>query len=112
MSKQHHSPEFWQDKGVSALTDADGNLIATFAPTERRDANRDRVLSCVNACAGLEDPEKALEAARQALEMMVEFYDNVGRVRPGEGRLVRDERLEILSWRHQALALLTPKADQ
>ena len=61
----------------------DGNIIAIISPvkyiTEQDQANAERIVACVNACAGIEDPAEAIKAAQDALQELIsvgcEFYD-------------------------------------
>jgi hypothetical protein len=84
-----HTPEPWEQMGGSSAIvavselerDEDGNRVAVaqcgdeISPLaglkygDERDANAARIVSCVNACAGLADPAEALRVAREALEL-------------------------------------------
>ncbi len=111
-----HTPTPWKPTkfgqagsyGASLLGPADVS-IAHFADNgtygkesysitkKEAEANAARAAECVNACAGIQDPAKAIEDATQALGLLCEFAKNKG----WEGSAWDDAKA--------ALQLLTPK---
>ena len=72
----HHTLEPWNVSptplGNIRIADSGENTIALItsgAGKRKRGANAKRIVACVNACAGIEDPAKALAAAVEALLM-------------------------------------------
>jgi hypothetical protein len=69
-----HAPEPWAKRAYTRhlqVHDAIGCVVVVttgtdFAPSKNR-ANVERIVACVNACAGIADPAAALAAARDAL---------------------------------------------
>lgn len=47
-------------------------------PANARKANANRIVACVNACAGIEDPASAISDAREALELALEVIEATG----------------------------------
>jgi len=90
-----HTNEPWHVVNEFAfdLVDSDGGLFASFNFLD--DANR--AVQCVNACAGIEDPAKAIEAAREALKTLREalFSDDIGVCRRAD--LLAIEALQLLT---------------
>lgn len=80
MSKTPHTPEPWTAKASNTdgywwFIESPSGLVAdlsdsTFEPRTDR-ANARRAAACVNACAGMKDPDKEITAMRQALEDIV-----------------------------------------
>jgi hypothetical protein len=60
--------------------DDDGErIVAAYGDSpEERDFRMKRIVACVNACAGIEDPAKAIEDARQVLRLLCEHAKNNG----------------------------------
>lgn len=58
-----------------------------------------RIVACVNACAGIEDPAKAIQAARGAIQHLLEW----------EPRVKGADEAEAWDEARKALQLLTPK---
>ena len=65
------------------------------------EASTRRIVSCVNACAGIADPEKAIPAMYEALEA-------VARLNEGQGRL---NLCEVAGQARAALALAKGESD-
>lgn len=66
-----HTPEPW----LKCTYHQGGIIISTDENPPLRllgrmgyDADRDRTIQCVNACAGIENPEEAIREAREALD--------------------------------------------
>lgn len=120
MDKPKHSPEPWEagwGRGVTGATCPTGapfcggrkwpftiirkgfEVLAVLPmqedQTESHEANAARIVACVNALAGVEDPAKALQAARDALEKAALLARETAPI-------MEDDFVE-------ALALLTPK---
>lgn len=53
-------------------------IICEKPNDETRDAIADRIVSCVNALAGIENPQEALRMAREALQNMLDLQDQMG----------------------------------
>jgi len=57
----------------------DGNIVAVVAPyphiTEQDVANADRIVACVNACAGIKDPVATLQGVRAALKFVIHHHN-------------------------------------
>lgn len=79
-----HTPEPWAPFGkVHECTISGHTVIRDYLDTPiayvayMDDANR--IANCVNACAGIENPEEAIREAREAIENIVsvgrEYYD-------------------------------------
>jgi tagatose-1,6-bisphosphate aldolase len=62
MSKQFHSPEPW-DYSRKFIFDNEACIVADCA--DRQDAAR--IVACVNACEGIEDPEDFIKTAEKAV---------------------------------------------
>ena len=74
MSDQEHSPEPWVAAPSMELSDAAGDPVAEFFWTP----DRDFALACVNACAGIAEPEKAIPALVEALQLCNEVLTEPG----------------------------------
>jgi hypothetical protein len=98
MSNSKHTPEPWM-KGFFHVYDADGCEIADCMSdvylTYHDQANAARIVECVNACAGIENPSYAIAFAIDALKMA----DHV--------RGTRDDIVEVGNALRKALELLT-----
>lgn len=76
MSAQGHTPEPWHCDDREFLWGADGALVANFnmarntRPMSQEEcaANAARTIACVNACAGLPDPERDVKDMRECLQ--------------------------------------------
>jgi hypothetical protein len=80
MPKQTHSPEPWYLMGYDAKEEraiiyGDGTETKLYqvaimdGDTKAiRKADGDRIVACVNACGGIDDPAKAIEALRAIIE--------------------------------------------
>lgn len=92
--------EPWELNENLEIVDRDGSVIASLlnyaGEVDKRGIRTDgrRIVACVNACAGVEDPAAAIQAAREAL---AEFVDMTG---PMGGRFFFPEQ------RDKALAAL------
>ena len=96
-----HTPEPWK---VGAILDdvdsSDGKLIAAVYPcedslSEIRQANASRIVACVNACAGMEDPAKELfklHTERQAMQHTIDLLQKKNAELKTELANVRKER--------------------
>jgi hypothetical protein len=79
-----HTPEPWNHSadlphhGCRLIHAADGYLVADAGRITRRtgdemDSNARRIVACVNACAGMKDPQAEIAALRAALEPFAEL---------------------------------------
>jgi len=69
-----HTPEpWWEDQGTITSGEPDApRVVAVYFNTD----NRDRVIACVNACAGMEDPAKEIAELRETIALFVrEAYE-------------------------------------
>ena len=80
---------------VPTRSQADGH--PDMYPAERID----RAVQCVNACAGIEDPKAAIDAARRHLGIMTELVE----LKAGNDEMLAGEIADA----RRALALLTPE---
>jgi len=70
----NHTPEPWEARradhwGSYRIRPAEIWLGASSSMAEdEQAANAARIVKCVNACAGIENPAEAIRAAREALE--------------------------------------------
>ena len=85
-----HTPEPWRKWGENAITDGQDEIVAEtllrkedrLLPTNNmRGANANRIVSCVNACKGIPDPETtvpelvaALQAVTLHIDQMRQYY--------------------------------------
>jgi len=73
-----HTPEPWKIYGSDELPlaiiqdDEDGMGIIEFTQNGVNPANAKRIVSCVNACQGIEDPETTI---KELIEMLGEVLD-------------------------------------
>ena len=78
MSK--HTPEPWyfeQDAGFcSEIYSDNGGSVCTFVE-DPSPVDVDRILSCVNACAGMEDPAKEIAEMRMQRDELLEALDDL-----------------------------------
>lgn len=82
-----HTPEPWVVRNVGSRSEPMMNIYAARiagreprhhvaivatgdSPQPMEDANAARIVSCVNALAGIPDPEAAIKAVREALELV------------------------------------------
>lgn len=85
MSEKKHTPLPWRANGSCLIGAPDdenpqGYLVAQVGYSgnaDEDDSNREFILQCVNACAWIEDPEKAIGMARTALSMALHTDINV-----------------------------------
>lgn len=64
-----NAPTPWQN-APAYVVDATGLPVAEvefFGDYERDEQIRNRIVACVNACAGMDDPQKEIAALREAL---------------------------------------------
>jgi hypothetical protein len=81
-----------------------GNAVATVNPKRPEAAyNANRIAQCVNACAGIADPEAAIQAAREVLTDLAAMP--VARAYPDGPCLYREDMEAVKA----ALAQLSPK---
>ena len=70
---QFNEPWRWANERVfdnnysTGILDASSNLIFVFSIGCYK-GHRDRIVQCVNSCAGINDPAAAIQAAREALQ--------------------------------------------
>lgn len=69
MGKQFHSPEPWSYR-FSAIFDNNGCCVVDWV-TDRQDAAR--IVDCVNACSGMEDPAAEIKALKHAAQQRDEL---------------------------------------
>lgn len=73
MSITKHTPEPWGDHAINkpdhgVIHAMRGAHIGTLKSSDSRsDSNAARIVACINACAGIEDPAAALSNVRQLL---------------------------------------------
>jgi len=76
------------DEGWSRILDADGKLIILLGAAGRVD-DLARIVACVNACAGIEDPAQTIKdllAACQEVDTVLS-RESVANMRPEKARL-------------------------
>jgi hypothetical protein len=86
MSEPKHTPEPWAvvDSWEDAIPVAKGGEWDSIffqsgnydIPTCTR-ANAERIVSCVNACAGMEDPEKEIAKLRANQQVLVDALEEI-----------------------------------
>ena len=54
----------------------------TVALANPKRAAQKRIVQCVNACAGIEDPKAAIDAAREALGMLLDSEERSSKTDP------------------------------
>jgi len=64
-----HTPEPWEygNDSIWSACNGEGNRMSEVAEFVRA-CDGNRIVACVNACAGLDNPAEAIAAAREALE--------------------------------------------
>lgn len=67
-----------EDSTEPPITAADGEPIILGAAYEVNEKRLKRATDCTNALSGVHDPEKAIQAAREALEAEEAWRDNGG----------------------------------
>ncbi len=76
-----HTPEPWHQSS-RYLYDKDWHTLAAFcttnrdAPPEQDIANTQRIVACVNACAGIADPAATLAALRALLDDVADMLED------------------------------------
>jgi hypothetical protein len=76
MSNQKHTPEPWEVHNASSHIIVHSEYLCHIADcgpsfileTEEIEANTARIIECVNACAGIENPRRVIREVREALE--------------------------------------------
>ena len=76
----HYSEENSRPSGAQLIYAEDGWLVADACGAfkrhdDERQANAHRIIACVNACAGMEDPAGTISLVRRALQF---FLDDGG----------------------------------
>jgi hypothetical protein len=105
VSKPKHTPEPWarwgSDQVASTVT---GKIVAevpayTLSGKVKNEdqANAERIVACVNACAGIEDPS-AVQEMRKALSEVFSMIEDVrtGKVERGVNLYLADAQAVIL----------------
>lgn len=101
MSK--HTPEPWDDFAFE-IYDAEKNIIAdcgysddVWGKTQCK-ANAARIVACVNACAGIEDPEATIPALNDLADKAIELTAdvNIKEMVINQLKAERDELIRIL----------------
>jgi hypothetical protein len=65
--------EPWKATAVSRIEDRDGYWQADT----RNNDQRDRIIACVNACAGMADPAKEIQVMRVAIQNAAAAFDAI-----------------------------------
>lgn len=70
-------------------------LVTTLAPTNGKHEEATRIVQCINACAGLEDPEQEIAGLREQNASLLRLIADI-RAAAGDpnGRLMQDELVE------------------
>jgi hypothetical protein len=74
MSTTKHTAAPWIYTGSVLVEDQNRNVVArcnTHFRMDAEEANAARIVACVNACAGIEDPAAALAEAKEALRKIL-----------------------------------------
>lgn len=73
-SASRHTPEPWRvgDAGFTVFGPKDSIPVPLTIATLRNAYNTRRIVSCVNACAGLTDPAAEIAALREALRHLTD----------------------------------------
>lgn len=100
-----HTPEPWEydDRGgcvwgddcasdfpVALAHPESSTLGSERKPTSVEEANMKRIVACVNACKGIEDPEKTI---RELVEALRDYHDGFHTLRPFAETFARNEAL-------------------
>lgn len=75
-NEMKHTPEPWtttiNGRDCAQVVDVDGRRIAMcIGQSERNEANAARIVACVNACAGMEDPAEAIRETKATLWALI-----------------------------------------
>lgn len=94
MSKTNHTPEPWKAK-ENFISSISGKYIGSLhgsgtSLSEDRD-NANRIVQCVNAMAGIEDPSKLRQTFEQVRYLKLDAYPEMEK-----------ERNELLAWKKDA----------
>jgi hypothetical protein len=71
-----HTPTPWETSAVvsaggvgwDVCEASAGDMIADLQDCPNAEANAKRIVACVNACEGIDDPEQSIPAMKRALE--------------------------------------------
>lgn len=85
-TKTKHTAEPWKRHGVHPhyiLAEVDGGKVATVATTYQSkscdlEANAARIVACINACAGVDDPLEAIQVLRDTRDHLKGIEDIEG----------------------------------
>ena len=85
MSELKHTPEPWRvimadDPDAYMLYGDTGDCIAEMPSPDRQGvehSNPYRIVACVNACAGMEDPEKEITKLRADQQVLVDALERI-----------------------------------
>jgi hypothetical protein len=105
-TKVEHTPEPWRavhhNRAASILSDSHGPIAGTegdSVPVAEQHENANRIIACVNACAGIADPQSAIAAARDALMDSVKAAEYVVRLIEQTGKAgVSPNPMEKADW--------------
>lgn len=77
LNTQQWTPEPWHSSpsGGARMIHSDLGLIIADTPGELPidKPNAERIVACVNACTGIQEPEKAIQGAREAIQAALEL---------------------------------------
>ena len=76
--KPKHTAEPWRENGQTVFA-SNGDYVCTCGDCvhDEHQANAARIAACVNALAGIEDPEKTVPALRDALVALTNLVDMI-----------------------------------
>lgn len=107
VDRQKHTPEPWEVINSRNITASDYKFVATTGralnhetPTDK--ANAARIVACVNAMAGIEDPETWMKTTKEVMEGNLKLQANWSNVIE-QLRQDREELLSALRTAHVAL---------
>jgi hypothetical protein len=76
MSNKPHTVEPWSISAApgwqDTIVDAKDNKIAVCSGRSESIPNAQRIVACVNACAGIEDPAETIKKARDVISGLLE----------------------------------------
>jgi len=72
MSEKKHTPEPWIQMGTEIADDGYEHIavINGITDNELNEANAKRIVECVNACAGMEEPKLEIESLKLANKLL------------------------------------------
>ena len=70
------APRYAENSPVTVVVSAGGYSLAHMYGDNKRE-NAKRIVQCVNACAGIEDPETAIKALRDACELALSALQDI-----------------------------------